>query len=66
MKNRSYRVIRGVPLSREEERGARKYLKVPLRQKLAWLDRMRSLTFELWENNPAIYRAHLKFRRGEI
>ena len=64
--NRSYRFIRKLPLSREEREQARRYQKIPLSQKLAWLDRMRSLTFELWKHNPSIYRTHQKFRRGEI
>ncbi len=66
MMNRSYRFVRKLPLAKEEWEQARRYQKVPLIQKLKWLDSMRSLTFELWKNTPSIYRAHQKFRRGEI
>ena len=65
-KNRTYRCVRNLPLSEEEWRAAKRYQRVPLKQKLAWLDSMRSLTFELWKHNPKIYQTHLKFRRGEI
>lgn len=64
--NRSYRFMRNLPLTKEERVEARRYRKIPLNQKLAWLDRMRAFTFELWKHNPSIYRAHQKFRRGEI
>ena len=66
MMTRSYRFMRTLPLSKEEKEHARKYLRVPLNQKLAWLDRMRSFQYDIWKSNPSIYRQHEKFRRGEI
>ena len=66
MKNRSYRFIRNLPLTKKERAQARHYRQVPLSQKLDWLDRMRAFTFDLWKHNPSIYKAHQKFRLGEV
>lgn len=55
-----------LPLSQEEWKQIEEYQKIPFKQKLAMLDRMRSFMFKLWQENPETYKAAQKFRRGEI
>lgn len=52
-----------IPLSSEELKAARRYQRLPLHQKLALLDRMRSLMFDLWKENPSIRRNHEKCQK---
>jgi len=63
---RSLRALRKIPFTEEEWKEYKNYQKVPLHVKLAMLDRWRSLMFQIWKENPTIYRQHKKFRRGEI
>lgn len=53
---KSFAEIPKIPLSGEELKAARRYQRLPLHQKLALLDRMRSLMFDLWKENRSLRR----------
>lgn len=61
-----HKEFRKIPLTEEEWKEIKKYRRIPVHQKLAMLDRMRSFMFEIWKSNPDIYQQHEKFRRGEM
>ena len=54
--SQSFADIPKIPLSDEEWKATRRYQRVPLHQKLALLDRMRSFMFALWKETPSLRR----------
>jgi len=52
-----------IRLSEDELKASRRYRRLPLRQKLAMLDRMRSFMFELWKSNPSLRRDYERNRK---
>lgn len=55
--------IAKIPLTDEEYRASRKYQRLPLKEKLALLDRMRFFMFQLWKENPSIRRDYERCRK---
>ncbi len=58
---RFFKKFEKVPLTDEEWREVKMYQRLPFDQKLALLDRHRSFIFEVWKQNPRLYRTYLKF-----
>ncbi|MBI2083960.1 MAG: hypothetical protein HYT76_10440 [Deltaproteobacteria bacterium] len=60
---KDFLTIPKIPFSDDEWKASRRYLRLPLQKKLALLDRMRSLMFDLWKENPSIRRDYEKCQK---
>jgi len=53
------------PLTKEEWEEIRRYQRLSFHQKLKTLDNYRLFMFQIWKQNPELYRMHLKHRQGQ-
>lgn len=63
MKRSSFKKLIKLPFTEQEWKEIKRYRKIPFKRKLEMLDNYRSFIFQIWRENPSVYRASQKTRR---